>query len=355
MTRDGDRIIDASLNRCAEALRVVEDICRFQWNLAGASRELKELRHQVLTLLVPDPARRGELARARDIEGDAGREIPSPAGAVGGEAGTEVLRTAVRNLERAKEALRTLEEVCRERAPSPSAALESLRYRLYSLEKGLLRVARPGAGILSASRLCLLVTRALAVGPLEEILRGAIEGGVDAIQMREKGGSDRSVLDLGRRLRELTAAAEIPLVVNDRADLATLLGADAVHLGQDDLPVAEARKIIAAEMGVGVSTHSVEEARKAFREGADYIGIGPVFSTRSKRVGPPIGAEGFRAILEQTDLPAFAIGGIGPENIGLLAAAGADRVAVSASILGATRAEEARAAARAIVTKLPPP
>jgi thiamine-phosphate pyrophosphorylase len=141
-------------------------------------------------------------------------------------------------------------------------------------------------------------------------------------------------------------------VVNDRVDLAQSLHADGVHLGQDDLPVGEARRLAGEGIAIGVSTHSVEQARKACREGADYIGIGPIFPTSTKVVGPALGIDGFRAILREANVPAFAVGGITPANIEDLATAGARRAAVSSAILTAGSRVEAREAARAIIEAL---
>lgn len=362
--RSRRRLLDASLNRCAEALRVAEDICRFHLEAGAASRELKELRHAILGLFVPDPSRRAELASARDIVGDLGRDIPSPpppeAGESGEESATEttdsgdaLLGTAVRNLERAKEALRSLEEVSRITHAERCAAVEKLRYQLYAVEKGLLhRAGRHDSGRMLGRRLCLLATSAHLRGPARDILGGAIEGGVDVIQLREKELSDQECLRQGRLLRELTSAAGIPLIVNDRPDLALILQADGLHLGQDDLPLATARTVVGDDMIVGLSTHSTMEARKAMREGADYIGIGPVFPTTTKEVGPVLGPAGFRDIVQHVDVPAFAIGGITPQNIGELAAVGARSVAVSAAILQARSGTEARDLAAAMIKAL---
>ncbi|MBI4583561.1 MAG: thiamine phosphate synthase [Planctomycetes bacterium] len=359
------RILDANLNRAAEGLRVVEDLCRFHFNLKGPALELKELRHALLGLFFPDPARREEWTRFRDSEGDPGRDpgwgqpsppaAPRPTSAAAGSPDAGALAVAVKNLERVKEALRTLEEVCRPWDDVKAKAVEDLRYRLYSIEKGFLHLAAPRGGSkssLASAHLYLLFTRALLLAPMEEILEAAIAGGAGAVQMREKDLADRERLALGQRLREITARAGIPLIVNDRPDLALLIHADGVHLGPDDLPVAAARQLVGESKLLGVSTHSLEQARQAVREGADYIGIGPVFPTATKDAGPCLGLQGFREIHRQVDLPAFAIGGVSPDNIAQLVEAGAERVAVSSAILQAKSGSEARAIAAAISAAL---
>ena len=353
------RIIDASLNRCAEALRVTEDICRFYWNFQGFARELKELRHAVLGLFIPDPSHRDALVKFRDIEGDVGKETASPISRPenGQNEDEHLKRTAIRNLERAREALRTLEEVTRETHASISTTVESLRYHLYSIEKGLCSLAidekkGPNSSHLDSCHLYLLATRALCRGPFLEVVAGAMEGGVDILQMREKNLSDREILELGRQIRQLTLRTRIPLVINDRPDLARVLAADGVHLGQDDMPLSEARGILDDNQFVGISTHSVEEARKAIREGADYIGIGPVFPTSTKEAGPCIGPKGFEEIFQEAEIPAFAIGGIDPQSIQVLASSGAKKVAISSAILHANSGEEARKIASEITRVL---
>ncbi len=343
----GDRAIDANLNRAAEALRVVEDLCRFHWELAGLSGELKELRHQLLDAFSPSAGIRARLCAGRDIEEDVGKGlvVPSPR--------PDPETVAVRNLQRAKEALRALEEIGRIREPAVSAQVSGLRYRLYSIEKGILALSAPRADGMTRARLCLLASRDRLRVPLPEAVRAAIAGGVDAVQLREKGIPDREILEIGRALREATAREGIPFIVNDRPDLSVIFGADGVHLGQEDLPVAAARAILGPGKIVGVSTHTPDQARRAGREGADYVGVGPAFPTTTKDAGRPLGPEGVAALLQATDLPAFAIGGISRENVRALAAAGVRRVAVASGILASGGLEEIRESARAIRAALP--
>jgi thiamine-phosphate pyrophosphorylase len=352
--RRATRIIDASLNRAAEGLRVVEDICRFAWELPGLSAELKEMRHALLKAFAPTPGSRARQVLSRDIEEDVGREI-----AIASPPGLDLGSLAARNLERAKEALRSLEEVARLGEPAGSREAAALRYRLYSIEKAVWALAAPRRrNRLSEVKLYLVLGDGLARLPLPEAAKAAIAGGVDAVQLREKRRDDRELLALGRTVREITARAGVPFIVNDRPELALLLGADGVHLGQRDLPVAAARRILGTEAAIGVSTHSVEEARRAAREGADSIGVGPVFASSTKEAGPPLSPEGLRPLLLAADLPAFAIGGIGPENLPRVIAAGARRVAVSAGILAAgSRAgiEEAARAMRSLLDQAGPP
>ena len=179
-----------------------------------------------------------------------------------------------------------------------------------------------------------------------EIVESAIRGGVDIVQLREKGANARERYELGKELRELTREAEIPLVVNDRVDLATAINADGVHLGDDDLPISAAREQIGTDAIVGRSVSTPEAAREAESEGADYLGVGAVYGTTSKDTDPEqsnIGLDRVRAIRETTDLPFVGIGGVTPDNARPVVEAGADGVAVISAI---TAAEDPEAATR---------
>lgn len=177
-----------------------------------------------------------------------------------------------------------------------------------------------------------------------EIVEAAIRGGVDAVQLREKGTSARDRYELGRTVRELTRKADIPLIVNDRIDLAAAIDADGVHLGDDDLPIAVARARFGEDALVGRSVSTPEAARRAEREGADYLGVGAVYGTTSKETDPEqsdIGLDRIRAVREATDLPFVGIGGVTPENARPVVEAGADGVAVISAITGADDPEAA--------------
>ena len=179
-----------------------------------------------------------------------------------------------------------------------------------------------------------------------EVVEAALDGGIDVVQLREKEASARDRYELGRTLRDLTAAADVPLIVNDRIDLAAAIDADGVHLGDDDLPVAVARDQLGPDAVVGRSVSTVAEAEAAAAAGADYLGVGAVYATSSKDTdaeGSEIGLDRVRAIREAVDLPFVGIGGITVENAGDVVAAGADGVAVISAI---TRADDPAAATR---------
>jgi len=168
-----------------------------------------------------------------------------------------------------------------------------------------------------------------------DVIEAAIAGGVDVIQLREKNATARERYDLGREVRERTAEAGVPLIVNDRVDLALAIDAEGVHLGDDDLPVAVARELLGADRVIGRSVSTVAGAREAAAAGADYLGVGAVFATRSKDVADEqaeIGLETVREVANAVSIPTVAIGGIETANAADAVAAGADGVAIISAI-----------------------
>jgi thiamine-phosphate pyrophosphorylase len=178
------------------------------------------------------------------------------------------------------------------------------------------------------------------------VVEAAIAGGVDVVQVREKGRGAREQLAVARAVRPVTGAADVPLIVNDRVDVAMAADADGVHLGDDDLPVAAARDQLGEDAIVGRSVSTVEGAREAAAAGADYLGVGAVYPTDSKDVddgNDGVGLERVRAIDAAIDVPFVGIGGVDPDNAADVVAAGADGVAVISAI---TAADDPEAATR---------
>lgn len=168
-------------------------------------------------------------------------------------------------------------------------------------------------------------------GSHEELAKKALELGVRIVQFREKKAKDIEKLKIARDLRELTESYEATFIINDRVDLAIAVEADGVHVGQEDLPVEIVREIF--DGIIGVSVHSVDEAKNV--NGADYIGAGPVFATKTKEdAKDPIGLEELRKIVSVSKVPVFAIGGIGVENVVEVLKCGVDGVAVVSAIAG---------------------
>lgn len=187
---------------------------------------------------------------------------------------------------------------------------------------------------------------------LIEIVRAALRGGAHVIQLRDKDVPARDMIALGEALLPLTRAAGVPLIVNDRVDVALALDADGVHVGQDDIPADMVRRIIGPERILGVSVATVEQARRAARDGATYVSVGDLFGTPSKPdAGPPIGLAPLTAIARAVDLPVLGIGGITIANAASVVQAGAVGVAVISAVIGAPDPEAATRALRDAVAQ----
>ena len=180
-----------------------------------------------------------------------------------------------------------------------------------------------------------------------DVVREAVAGGATCVQLREKQARTRDFLEEARALSALLRAQRVPLLINDRVDIALAVGADGVHLGQQDMPIADARRLGPPSWIIGVSAESIEDAIRAEKEGADYIGVSPVFATPTKTdTALPLGLEGLRAMRAAVRIPLVAIGGIQLHNAREVIRAGADGLAVVSAIVSADSPREAAAALR---------
>jgi thiamine-phosphate pyrophosphorylase len=340
---DTSRILDVSANRAREALRVVEDYCRFVLDDGVLSGELKQLRHQLAGAL--EDLSPGELLGSRETRRDVGTGISTESE----RHRTSPLAVVAANLKRLEEALRSLEEYGKITRPRLAEAVEQMRYRVYTIERALL-LGSMARERLKHARLCVLLTGATCAAALDWTIAEVAAAGAGMIQLREKDLPDRQLLERARNVRRWTQKAGVLFIVNDRPDIARLVEADGVHLGQDDMPIKEARRIVGPDALIGVSTHTIEAVRQAVLDGASYIGVGPCFPSRTKSFDVLAGLEFVRQATRETTLPAFAIGGIGAETIGSVVEAGARRVAVSAAIAGA---DDPHSAAATLLAALP--
>ena len=185
--------------------------------------------------------------------------------------------------------------------------------------------------------LYLVTDRRLSLGrSTVEVVAAAVSGGVTCVQLREKHCSTREFLEEARRVRELLVGTGVPLIINDRLDVALAVGADGVHLGQNDMHISDARRLVGERLVIGISAESVADAIRAEAEGADYIGVSPVFTTPTKMdTAPPLGLEGLREIRRAVSLPLVAIGSIRHDNAAEVLRAGADGLAVVSAIVSA--------------------
>ena len=177
---------------------------------------------------------------------------------------------------------------------------------------------------------------------LPGLVKAAVAGGVTVVQLRAKSLAGREFVELGSEIARALAGTGVPLLVNDRVDVAVACGAAGVHLGQEDVPVRLARSLLGPAGTIGVSVNTEEEARRAELEGADYVGAGPAFATSTKATDLPVlGPDGIGRIKRAVRIPVVAIGGIGPGNAAALVGTGADGIAVVSAILGAPDARRA--------------
>jgi thiamine-phosphate pyrophosphorylase len=322
------RVIDAAANRAREGLRVVEDYVRFVLDDKFLTGSLKSLRHELTALLLPLPA--GERLAARETLADVGTQVTTAAERRRDRA-ADVLEA---NFARLQESLRSLEEFVKILDPVVSAGLKQLRYQTYTLHRAV-EATRVGLERLQHARLYVLIDGRRTLEEFRELAQSLAASGVHVIQLRDKQLDDRALVGRARALREIAAGAGVVFVMNDRPDVAVLSRADGVHVGQEELSVKDARAIVGPDAIIGVSTHTIQQARKAVLDGANYIGVGPTFPSETKQFDRFPGVELLRAVAAEIRLPAFAVGGIRAENIPLVLQTGLQRVAVSAAIAGA--------------------
>lgn len=336
------RILDAAANRGREGLRVIEDWARFGLDDAHLTECLKEIRHDLAAVLASIPWEH-RLA-ARDTQADVGTAIHTPS-----ENHREnVVEVLTANFLRLEESLRSLEEFGKIFNPAVGQAVGQLRYRAYTLQRAI-DATRVGLHRLADARLYVLLDGRSSIEHFEQLAGALIHSGVDVLQLRDKRLADCELIDRARRLRNLTAGTATLLIVNDRPDVAALAGADGVHVGQEELSVKDARTIVGPEALIGVSTHTLDQARQAVLDGANYIGVGPTFPSGTKQFTHFPGLELLHAVAAEVRLPAFAIGGITHDNLGQVLSAGFTRIAVSGAVV---EADDPGRAAREIRAEL---
>ncbi len=314
------RILDANLDRAREGLRIIEEWCRFGLNNNQLTGECKRMRQELATWHTAD------LRAARDTPGDPGTELTHP---------QEEQRASIKSLLQAnfcrvEEAMRVLEEYGKLYHPNMGKAFKQMRYRVYTLESNLMGYQR--------HQLLLRSHLYLVTSPSDKILdtvEAALKGGLTLVQYRDKKFDDAVRLQQAQKLRQLCHTYNAIFIVNDRVDIALAVDADGVHLGQQDMPIAMARQLLGPHRLIGRSTTNSEEMQRAVKEGADYIGVGPVYETPTKEGKPAAGLDYVRYVAKNCSIPWFAIGGIDPNNINDVIDAGAKRVAVVRGIMQA--------------------
>ena len=332
------RIIDANLNRIGEGLRLLEDLARLLLNDATLTQQLKTMRHELIT---SDWSFNQQLLQSRDSEGDVGINIEAPEQAEPRELPIMV----VANARRVQEALRTLEELAKIPDTTPkldSEKFKQARFSLYTIERTLLsRLLRKDKLKGIPGLYVIIDTQALKGRSHIEVASQAIYGGAKTVQLRDKLQSKKELLPIAQQLSNLCTEHNVLFIINDCLDLALASNADGLHLGQDDLPIKVARKLLPIGKILGCSTTTVDQAITAESEGADYIAAGAIYPTSSKEAAKLVGLERLSQIRQAISVPLVAIGGITKDNTAEVLAAGADSVAVISAVLGAESPEEA--------------
>lgn len=313
----------------------MDDLARFSLGDAELCERLKSLRHGLHAAAESLPADTTQRLASRNVGSDVGTQISTP-----GESHRSGTRgIAIAAAGRLAESLRSIEEAGKAMlAPDAAAAFETLRYEAYSAAKDLITLLGPPRT--PQWRLCVLLSESLCEHhPWERVAELAIEGGADCLQLREKNLDSRELLDRARHLVAVArrASSKVSVIINDRADVALLAGADGVHVGQTDLSIADVRLLAGSRLIVGVSTSEIAQAHAALRDGADYLGLGPMFPSATKPKPTLAGIDYLREFLATPSLarvPHLAISGITPDNAALLASKGCLGVAVSSIVCG---------------------
>ena len=365
------RAVDACLNRAREGLRVLEDCARFVWNAGDLSTELKTLRHELAgaeqRLRFGLPAAR-LLLQARNTPGDVGTAVTDPRE----RNRTSLQQLVLANARRVQESLRSLEEFGKLLDPDFAAVMKQLRYHSYTLEQQLaalhdqppevspqppqvppqFSVGEPTKQRLQRLQRALvyvLITESQCRRPWLETAEQALLGGADVLQLREKQLTDRELLHRAGKLSQLCRRYDALFIMNDRPDLAMATDADGVHVGQEELTVSDIRNLPGWRGLIGVSTHSVQQLQHAYAEGADYVGVGPVFPSSTKVFKNFPGLAFVQQAAAADAVPCFPIGGINAERLPELLAAGARRIAVTAAITQSTDPAETTRAFRKLI------
>jgi len=327
------RMLDVNLNRVSEGARVLEDMARLRFDHAELASRLRSFRHAVRDGLKGLSSR---CLAARDADRDVGLSVSRADGAI---RRSGLLDLAAANFKRVQEGMRAVEETLDTIGRHDlSREYERLRFQSYTLEKLLApllaRERRRGA---LDTDLYGLTAEAHSLGRSNvQVVSEMLAAGVKIIQYRDKDKPARSRRSECLSIREITREAGATFIVNDHPDLALMVEADGVHLGQDDYPPEAVRNLVGDDMLIGVSTHSPSQAEEAIRQGADYIGVGPLFRTFTKRdVCEPVGLGYLDYAVANVSIPFVAIGGLKLTNVAEARRRGARCVALVTEIVGA--------------------
>jgi thiamine-phosphate pyrophosphorylase len=303
----------------------VEEYLRMVLDDGHLTGLVKSLRHDLTAASALLPG--SERFAARDTLGDVGRDTKAD----DESHRSDTWHVAQASFSRVAQGLRVLEEYGKLLNVAFAQQCEELRYRLYTVEKAT-AITSSSRDRLEGVRLCAIVSGQGTVEEFCAMVEELVADGVGMIQLRDKRLSDKELFERAGTLVALTRGSSTVTIINDRPDIAAAVGAGGVHMGQDDLPVAAARRIVGPRALVGLSTHSIEQARSGVLSGADYLGVGPTFVSSTKPFEHFPGLNLLRQVAAEISLPAFAIGGIGVDNLESVLSTGVARVAVAGAL-----------------------
>ena len=316
------QIIDANLDRAREGLRVLEDWARFGLGKEKYVKRIKNFR-QILGknhLEVYKQSRNNIEDKCKGLTHKEQIKRKTPEQIISSNAG------------RVQEALRVIEEFSRDHNHELSKTASEIRYEIYNLEIELLNLnlRKKLLGIINENNLYSITEKK---ENLLEIIEEILNGGVKIIQHRFKKGNDKDHLEEAIKINSLCRKYNSLFIINDRIDIALASDADGIHLGQNDLDLKSARKILGSSKIIGISANNAIDISNAIKNGCDYIGIGPVFKTSTKKNKEPLGLEKIKTLTKDLQIPWFAIGGINKTNIANLKNYGIKKVALVSEIM----------------------
>ncbi len=317
------RILDANINRAAEGMRVLEDLARFLLDRKELCGAIKQCRHEIRSISQSD------IAWSRDTSGDVGTTHTTPCE----DTREHVSDIAAAAGNRCAEALRVIEELLK--LDNKGSEIESIRYRMYDHAAEVFMLLRVNQN--KQWKCCFILTASSCVLPWRDTLQQSIDAGCDCIQIREKTMATNALIDHTKEVVSIASGRDIAVIVNDRVDVAMIAGAAGVHLGSADTPVKEARQLCSNKLLIGATVHDLSDCTTAIQQGADYLGIGPMFTSTTKPEIQTAGPRLLKAVLnEYPSMSHLAIGGITSSNANDLFAIGCKGIAMCDAIASST-------------------
>ncbi len=314
-----ERIADVNLNRLGESLKFMEDVTRFSLENKFLLTRVRKIRHEYLEVKKALPMmhilafRKSNVDLGRSAKFDIREKRPS----------RDVI---VANITRAKESSRILEESLKSINATMSTKMKKIRFDIYDLEQSIIGSF---AKIFNPKFYAIIDEKYLRTYKMKDMIRILENNGATMIQLRIRTLPDRKFLDYAAIIRNTLRKEETKFIINNRIDIALACSAHGVHIGQDDMPIKRARGILGDNYVIGMSARTIEQAKKAERDGADYIGVGSVFKTKTKSDARICGLSVLKAICKKTNIPVVGIGGITDKNYRKVLNAGAAGIAVS--------------------------